>query len=162
MGTGEVEELRKQLQWLQRPHSVLLKSLPVPSKPPISQSPTRDQIGPKNTISADSSTIDNSDDDGESWFIQDELPAQSFDQEHLREHLRNYPWTKHGREILAPVIRDLARLLRQPSLFTTSPPGLAEDRSDYSQFQVYDVGLDGAANLIETSGVINMSNATRI
>lgn len=168
MATSEVEELRKQLESLQRSHGALLKTLSLSNgsfglpDPNLPRSSTRDDSG-SNTVFADSSTLsDDSDEEDESYFVQDALPSQSFDHEHLREHLRKHDWTEHGREILAPVVRDPARLSKQPHLFPAGP-GPAEDRSHYSHFQVYDVGPDGVAQLIETSGSQNdMSKATEI
>lgn len=170
MATNEVEELRKQLEALQRSHDSLLKSLsasngsfgPSDDVPNLQRSTTRDERG-SHPVFADSSTLsDTSDEDEDDFFVQAELPAQSFDHEHLREHLRKHDWNEHGREILAPIITDPGRLSKQPHLFHLGT-GPAEDRSHYSHFQVYDVGPDGIAELVETSGQDNkMSKATEI
>jgi hypothetical protein len=165
-----VEELRKQLESLQRSHEALLKSItqsngsfgPVSEIGHVRRTSTRDDRHVTNAVFADSSTLsDDSEDEDELFFVQDELPSQSFDHEHLREHLKKHSWTDHGREILSSLFKDRGRL-KDPSLFPTKA-GPAEDRSHYSHFQVYDVGIDGVAELVETSGQDNdMSRAHEI
>ncbi|KAF1954952.1 hypothetical protein CC80DRAFT_493338 [Byssothecium circinans] len=167
MATQEVEELRKQLEALQRSHDTLLKSLAasketyeLPETPRFHRSATRDDR-PGDAAFADTSTLStDSEDEDESFFVQGDLPAKSFDHEHLREHLKKHDWKEHGRAILAPIIADPGKLSKQPHLFHIGP-GPADDRSHYSHFQVYDVGPDGNAELVETSGK-DMSKATEI
>ncbi|USP76253.1 hypothetical protein yc1106_03527 [Curvularia clavata] len=167
MANTELEELKQQLETLQRSHDALLNSLSVTNdtfKPSdasrLRRSSTR--LG-GDTVFADTSTLsDDSDDDEDDFFVQDELPTHSFDHEHLREHLRNHSWNVHGREILAPVLADPVKLAKQPHLFhqDSSP---AEDRSHYSHFQVYNVGRNGLPQLVEVASPDNdMSNATQI
>lgn len=155
---SDVEALRKQLETLQRSHDALLKTITDsngsfghPSEKPQRAS-TRDIRDPEgNPVFADTSTLSGeSSDDEDDYFVQDELPPQSFDHEHLREHLKTHNWGQHGREVLAGLINDRGRL-KDPQLF---PPlaGPIDDRSHYSHFQVYDVGPDGIAELVETSG----------
>jgi hypothetical protein len=101
------------------------------------------------------------DEEDESYFVQGELPPQSFDHEHLREHLKKHNWTEHGRAILANLFRERNQL-KEPYLFPTKP-GAADDRSHYSHFQVYDVGANGSVALVESSGKENaMSRANEI
>lgn len=169
MATNEVERLREQLESLQRSHDTLLKSLSVvpggPFVPP--ETPTFQRHATRPSLAfADASTIsdDDSDQEDESYFVQENLPSKSFDHEHLREHLKNHDWKEHGREILAPIITDPGKLSKQPHLFHLGP-GTPDDRSHYSHFQVYDVGQDGATELVETSGshsTNTMSKATEI
>lgn len=111
---------------------------------------------------ADSSTLsEDSDEEIEDYFVQQPLPSQSFDHEHLRDHLKTYSWDRWGRQILSTVITDRGRL-KQPSLFPTND-GPAEDRSHYSHYQVFDVGTDGAPLLVETAEMENAkSKATQI
>ncbi|KAI4682582.1 hypothetical protein J4E81_009657 [Alternaria sp. BMP 2799] len=167
MATSEIDDLRKQLESLQRSHEALLKSL----------SATNDTFKPSDAsqlrrtstrhggdaIFADTSTLsDDSSDEEDDYFVQNELPSHSFDHEHLREHLRTHNWTEHGREILASIISDPAKLTKQPHLFHMGP-GPADDRSHYSHFQVYNVGTNGLPELIEVTGPENnMSRATEI
>jgi hypothetical protein len=167
MATTELDDLQKQLESLQRSHDALLKSLSATNdtfKPSeasqLRRSSTRHG---GEAIFADTSTLsDDSSDEEDDYFVQDELPSHSFDHEHLREHLKTHNWTQHGREILASIIDDPAKLTKQPHLFHMGP-GPADDRSHYSHFQVYNVGTNGLPELIEVSGPENnMSRATEI
>ncbi|KAF2792843.1 hypothetical protein K505DRAFT_325900 [Melanomma pulvis-pyrius CBS 109.77] len=167
-----IEELRQQLETLQRSHDELLRSLstsnrafrPSSATPDLQPTATRDDrhADVSNPVFADTSTLsDESDEEDESFFVQDELPSQSFDHEHLREHLKKHSWDEHGREILSAIFTDRGRL-KEPHLFPMSP-GPVSDRSHYSHFQVYDVGPDGTAELVEASGKENtMSKANEI
>jgi cell division septum initiation protein DivIVA len=168
-----IEELREQLQALQHSHDELLTRFSASnglfhastSSPETHRASARDHrhsdaaspgFGPDaSTLSSDS------EDEDESFFVQEELPSQSFDHEHLREHLKKHSWDEHGREILSAIFTDRGSL-KEPHLFPTSP-GPASDRSHYSHFQVYDVGPDGVAELVESSGKENtMSKANEI
>lgn len=103
---------------------------------------------------ADSSTFsDDSDEETEEYFVQSPLPPQSYDHEHLRNHLKTYNWDRWGRQILSTVITDRGRL-KQPSLFPTKD-GPSEDRSHYSHYQVFDIGTDGAPLLVENAEMEN-------
>lgn len=157
-----VDELRQQLEALQRSHDELLKSI---TRSNGSFSPDQVQfrrVSTREAIFADSSIpTDDEDDEDESFFVQDVLPAQSFDHEHLREHLKKHDWNEHGRQILSSLFKERGRL-KEPNLFPTRP-GPADDRSHYSHFQVYDVGTTGVAELVESSGPENtMSRASEI
>lgn len=166
MAARELDDLRAQLETLQRSHEALLKSLSVsngsfgPSDVPPQRSQTR--LG-TDAVFADTSTLsDSSSDEEDDFFVQDSLPPSSFDHEHLREHLKTHSWTEHGREILAPIVSNPARISKQPHLFHLGP-GPADDRSHYSHFQVYDVGPNGLPELVEISSADNtMSKATEI
>jgi hypothetical protein len=167
MATTELDDLRKQLESLQRSHDALLKSLSATNdtfKPSdaaqLRRSSTRHG---GDAVFADTSTLsDDSSDDEDDFYVQNELPSHSFDHEHLREHLRTHNWTEHGRKILASIISDPAKLTKQPHLFPMGP-GPADDRSHYSHFQVYNVGPSGLPELIEVTGPENeMSRATEI
>lgn len=165
-----VEELRQQLEALQRSHDALLKSIarsngsfgPGFDQGQLRRASTRDERFGSNAVFAEWSTLsDDSDEEDESYFVQDALPPQSFDHEHLREHLKKHDWTEHGRAILSNLFRERSRL-KEPYLFPTRP-GPAADRSHYSHFQVYDVGPTGSVALIEASGNENtMSRANEI
>lgn len=116
------------------------------ARPPVySKALVRKPTGSSSNLDS-SSLSDDSDAEDESYFVQDLLPSRSHDHEHLRKHLKTYSWDEWGRQILASVITDRARLT-QPSLFPT-PAGPGEDHSHYSHFQVFDVGSDGAPVLV--------------
>jgi hypothetical protein len=169
-----VEQLREQLEALQKSHDALLRSITRSNgsfspgfdqqSPGHRRTSTRDAIHHGTPIAfADSSTAlsDDSDDEDDSYFVQEELPSQSFDHEHLREHLKTHKWTHHGREILSSLFKERGQL-KEPYLFPQKP-GPAEDRSHYSHFQVYNVGPNGAVELVESSGKENsMSRANEI
>ncbi|KAI8932304.1 hypothetical protein NX059_010500 [Plenodomus lindquistii] len=167
MATRELDELRKQLETLQRSHDTLLKSLSVSNGtfgPSDVGRLRRSALRPSDgAVFADTSTLsDDSSDDEDDFFVQAELPSQTFDHEHLREHLRTHDWTEHGRQILASIVSDPAKLSKQPHLFHLGP-GPADDRSHYSHFQVYNVGSNGLPELVEASDSENgMSKATEI
>lgn len=157
-----VDELRQQLEALQRSHDELLKSI---TRSNGSFAPDQAQfrrVSTREAIFADSSIpTDDEDEEDESFFVQQELPAQSFDHEHLREHLKKHTWNEHGRQILASLFQERGRL-KEPNLFPTRP-GPSDDRSHYSHFQVYDIGTNGIAELVESSGPENtMSRAVEI
>ncbi|KAF2013925.1 hypothetical protein BU24DRAFT_424942 [Aaosphaeria arxii CBS 175.79] len=163
-----VEVLQKQLETLQRSHDALLKSITDsngsfgPSNDRLRRNTQDGHNGEGNPVFADNSTLsDDSSDEEDDYFVQSELPSQSYDHEHLREHLKKHDWDEHGREILAGVMSERGRL-KQPNLFPTSRDP-ADDRGHYPHFQVYDVGPDGEAQLIESSGKDNkMSRANEI
>ncbi|KAF2730938.1 hypothetical protein EJ04DRAFT_536948 [Polyplosphaeria fusca] len=156
-----VDELKKQLESLQRSHDSLLKSIalsngsfgPSSETPGIPRASGRDERNSDtaNAVFADSSTLsDDSDDEDDDYFVRAELPSQTYDHEHLREHLKKHDFDEHGREILSAIVTDRGRL-KEPYLFPRGQ-GAIDDRSHYSHYQVYDVGPDGKAELVETSG----------
>lgn len=131
---------------------------PVPgltiSPPPLSRKPSHIGHGYRDSNPAlsnyDASTLtDDSDEseDEELFYVQDHLPTQSFDHEHLRDHLKKYPFDVYGRQILSSVISDKGRL-KDPSLF---PSHETEDKKNYSHYQVFDVGSDGVPVALATS-----------
>jgi hypothetical protein len=109
MATEEVAELRSQLESLQRSHEALLKTLTLPTASFSASGPSNLERAATQTddrpVFADTSTLTDSDsDEDESYFVQAELPSKSYDHEHLRDHLKQYEWKEHGREILSAVI----------------------------------------------------------
>lgn len=102
-----------------------------------------------NHLDASTLTDDSDTDEDESYYVQEHLPPQSFDHEHLRDHLKSYKFDQYGRQILANVFNDRGRL-RNPSLFPEDGD-LAEDKKNYSHYQVFDVGLDGIPNPVASS-----------
>lgn len=132
-------------------------NLPGGHRPSFSRSPTplnyRDEPfhGGFNS-NYDASTLTDSDsdsDEDENLYAQEHLPAQSFDHEHLREHLKSYDFDAYGRQILAGIINDRGRL-KDPSLFPAND-AYAEEKKNYSHYQVFDIGQDGIPTQIATS-----------
>jgi hypothetical protein len=85
---------------------------------------------------------DEASDDDQALYVQDLLPSASFDDEHLRSHLKNYRWNDDAKKILEPILTGEGRM-RDPHLFLTGQQSI-EDRSHCSVCQVFDVGSDGA------------------
>lgn len=167
MAASELDELKRQLESLQRSHDALLNSLSAtndifrPSEASqLRRASTRQGV---DAIFADTSTLsDDSDNEEDDFYVQSELPSRSFDHEHLRDHLKNHSWTAHGREILSTILADPVKLSKQPHLFHMGS-GPTDDRSHYSHFQVYNVGPNGVPKLVEATSPDNdMSNATQI
>lgn len=100
------------------------------------------------TLSKTKSTGDDSDtDDDESYYVQDPLQPQAYDMEGMRNHLRGYKWDSHGKKIMNGVVGNPARLSETPLL--PNRKGKLEDRSDYTHYQVFDIGPDGSPLAIE-------------
>lgn len=82
-----------------------------------------------NSIEEDSDT-----DDDESLFVQQTLPKESYNEEGLRKHIKDYEWTEAGRSILAGIVgRD--QVVRQGTIFPTNVVE-AEDRSHLSHYSI--------------------------
>jgi hypothetical protein len=97
---------------------------------------------------------DDASDDDEALYVQDILAKKSFDDEHLRSHLKSYKWNGYSQEILKSLWTNMGRL-KSPELFTAKKP--AEEGSHYSLYQVFDVGNDGTPlPLHENPAVENM------
>ncbi|KAF2748337.1 hypothetical protein M011DRAFT_485630 [Sporormia fimetaria CBS 119925] len=165
-----IEELRNQLDTLQRSHDELLRHISTPSGSkrsdldarPLRRIKTRDERAGRNGFDSSSSESDDSEGGEEAeHFVDQPLPSHSFDHEDLRAHLKTYDWTQPGLEILSGLFTAPGRL-RTPSLFPVHP-GPAEDRSHYSHFQVYDVCSNGTVEAVEPPVQANpMSRATEI
>ena len=119
-------------------------SLPVPSAARRSRAPSVvSHARPALKGIDDGSISDDSDeDDDESYYVQEPLQSNSFDHEHLRQHLSEYKFDRQGRQILASLFEHHGRL-KQPSLFYHHP-GWIENSARYSHYQVFEVGADGA------------------
>ncbi|KAF2102589.1 hypothetical protein NA57DRAFT_33196 [Rhizodiscina lignyota] len=101
------------------------------------------------TYDASTLTDDSESDEDELFYVRQHLPTQSFDHEHLREHLKSYKFDWHGRQILANVVNDKGRL-KNPSLFPAHGDTV-EDKKNYSHYQVFDIGTDGVPVVVTTS-----------
>ena len=83
----------------------------------------------ENLIEEDSDT-----DDDESLFVQQTLPRESYNEEGLRKHIRDYDWTKAGNEILGDIVGS-DQLVQRGTIFPTSV-GEVEDRSHLSHYNI--------------------------
>lgn len=82
------------------------------------------------------STNEESDkDDDEALFVQDFLPAESYNEDGLKKHIREYSWTDAGKNILQGLL-DKPEILERSSIFPSEFP--AEDRSHLSHYTIYD------------------------
>ena len=123
------------------------------SPPPLSRKPShighgfRDSNPALSNYDASTLTDDSESEDEDVFYVQDHLPTQSFDHEHLRDHLKKYPFDVYGRQILSNVISDKGRL-KDPSLF---PSHETEEKKNYSHYQVFDVGQEGVPVALATS-----------
>ena len=79
---------------------------------------------------------DSDTDDDESLFVQHTLPAESYNEDGLRKHIREYSWTDAGKSILKDVLNSNDVLTRR-SLFP-SQLGPVEDRSHLSHYSIFD------------------------
>lgn len=85
---------------------------------------------------------DSDDESDESLYVQAPLPPRSFNFEDLREHLKSYAFDEHTNKILSSIVSDKGRL-QNPSIFP-GPRDKVDRRTEFSQFQIFDVGADGA------------------
>lgn len=80
--------------------------------------------------------IDSDTDDDESLFVQQKLPPESFDEEGLRKHIRDYSWTEAGKNILGQILDDDEVLTRRHLFPIRSGP--VRDRSHLSHYSIFD------------------------
>lgn len=181
LDTATAQEMLKQLaddrtkyfDTLSRAHDVLAQALTAASsgKPPprLTTEAVRRNTGALSasleveSVSKDSgnSIEEESDtDDDESLFVQQTLPKESYDEEGLRKHIKDYKWTEAGRKILGDVAgRD--QVVQRGTIFPTKA-GEAEDRSHLSHYSIYNVGNDGAPLHILNTSEAPMSRALEI
>ena len=148
------EDRKAYLASINQTHELLAKAIagnaPPASPPPPAHTTERYRRNTGNTFATaldvesvslqKSSTLspeDESDtDDDEALFVQDTLPAESYHEEGLRAHIRDYAWTDSGRSILGDLL-DGERPLHQRAGFPTSIKA-AEDRSHLSHYSIFD------------------------
>ena len=100
------------------------------------------------TLSKSKSTGNESDtDDDESYYVQDPLLPEEHDMESMRSHIRAYKWDIHGKLIMNGIAFNPARLSETPLI--PNKKGKLDDRSDYTHYQIFDVGPDGSPLSIE-------------
>ncbi|KAJ9618513.1 hypothetical protein H2203_009110 [Taxawa tesnikishii (nom. ined.)] len=88
------------------------------------------------------SISDDSDDESDlSLYVQTPLPARSCELGDLQKHIKSYKFDEYGRKILGDV---------ESGPWTFPGPNDSTDKTtEYSQFQVFDVGSDGAPLPVE-------------
>lgn len=91
----------------------------------------------KNSKGSTISVDDDSDtDDDESLFVQQELPAEKYDLDGLKLHIKNHPWTEAGKVILLGVLGNES-ILQRHMLFPMET-GPVPDRSHLSHYSIFD------------------------
>ncbi|KAL8768565.1 MAG: hypothetical protein Q9209_005250 [Squamulea sp. 1 TL-2023] len=146
------EDRATYLDTLSRAHDVLAKALEASAtgKPPPQL--TSDAVR-RNTASSvldieslkKSSTFspeDSDTDDNESLFAQEPLAKETYDEDGLRRHLREFKWSPIDREIVGAVLHN-KQLLQRTAIFPVTL-GPVDDRSHLSHYSIFDVGKDGA------------------
>jgi len=93
---------------------------------------------------------DSESDTGVSHYASDPLSKDEYDVEGLRKHIREYKWTKAGKEVLNGVW-DNEALLQRPALFPSVIQEV-EDRSHLTHFAIHDVADDGSFSLPFSGG----------
>ena len=150
---NKLEDDRKRyLDTLTKAHEVLAQALNTAAAtgkpaPPLTTGRLRRNTGTTlaTTIDVESvkkiggstlSVDDESDtDDDESLFVQQKLPAETYDEGGLRKHIKEYSWTDAGKSILADVIGNEDILQRPKTIFPTGLRELA-DRSHLSHYTI--------------------------
>ena len=79
---------------------------------------------------------DSDTDDDESLFVQQTLQPEIFEEDELRKHIREYPWTPAGKSILRDIL-DNDEILTRRHLFPTQL-GPVNDRSHLSHYSIFD------------------------
>ena len=143
------DDRTKYFETLTRAHNVLADALSAAAsgKPPprLTTEAVRRNTGSESatleveTVSKDSANSiegEYSDtDDDESLFVQQTLPAEVYDEEGLRKHIKEYDWTEAGRDILGD-IAGRVEVVQRGTIFPTSI-GEVEDRSHLSHYSIF-------------------------
>ena len=79
-------------------------------------------------------------DDDESLFVQETLPRESYNEEGLREYIKENDWTEAGRTILGDIVGG-HRPVQRGTIFPTSL-GEVEDRSHLSHYSIFNGTLE--------------------
>lgn len=112
------------------------------------------QNGSSTQVDSDSDT-----DDDESLFALQTLPPESYDEQGLRDHIKEYKWTEAGRHILGEVLTGSLPTEKE-SLFPRAV-GSVPDRSHLTHYSIFDVGTDGAPLPVRPLGARDTSAASR-
>ena len=157
------------LSTLTRAEDVLTQALTtaagIKSTPRLTSERTRRNTGTTlevESVQNGSSTLVDSDsdtDDDESLFVQETLPPESYDEQGLRDHIKEYEWTEAGRDILGDVLTKSLPTEKE-SLFPRAL-GPVPDRSHLTHYSIFDVGTDGAPLPIRPMGTRDTSATSR-
>ena len=112
------------------------------------------QNGSSTVLDSDSET-----DDDESLFVQETLPPESYDEQGLRDHIKEYEWTQAGRNILGDILTRSPPAEKE-SLFPRAV-GSAPDRSHLTHYSIFDAGSDGAPLAIRPLGTRDTTATSR-
>ena len=142
------DDRTKYFDTLTRAHDVLAQALAAASsgKPPprLTTEAVRRNTGAESatleveSVSKDSGNYleeDSDTDDDESLFVQQSLPKESYSEEGLRKHIKEYEWSEAGRDILGD-IAGKDHVVRRGTIFPTST-GEVEDRSHLSHYSIF-------------------------
>ncbi|KAL8947756.1 MAG: hypothetical protein Q9222_005996 [Ikaeria aurantiellina] len=168
------EDRATYLDTLSRAHDVLAKALeasatgkPAPKLTPdtIRQNVARQTPSSLNDIESlkKSSTFspeESDTDDDESMFVQQPLPEETYDEQGLRKHIKEYKWTPQDCEIVGSVLNNES-LLQRTTMFPVTL-GPVDDRSHLSHYSIFDVGNDGAPLDIKRANEKPVSRAQAI
>lgn len=156
--------LRKVQEYIASPPALPIDPFPqslVPGRSPTTQQQAKQSLPPPSlnghailrksttleTSSGSRLTGEGSDDEADqSLYVQDLLPQEYYENDGLREHLRNYPWDEDGRKVLQTLAG--ANISSHQHLISPQK-GALPDRSHHTHFQIFDIGIDGAPLLVE-------------
>ena len=74
-------------------------------------------------------------DEDEALFVQDPLAVESYDEDGLKKHIREYNWTDAGKNILENLL-DKPEILQRTSIFPNRD--LVEDHAQLSHYTILD------------------------
>lgn len=104
------------------------------------------------------SADDSSDsDDDESFYATEHLSCESYSEDDLRQHIRNYDFEPHARLIFGPLRRS-EKLYSQNGLFSCDASDLSD--ANHTTADIYEVGEDGAPLKRSRADVHNGDSAT--
>lgn len=143
------EDRKAHLESINKTHELLKQligaSTAGPSSTPFTSERSRRYTGTTLATTLDvesvqkSSTLsanDESDtDEDEALYVQDPLPSESYYEDGLKKHIREYGWTDAGKNLLQGLL-DKPEILQRTTIFPTQYP--AEDRSHLSHYSIFD------------------------
>jgi hypothetical protein len=99
----------------------------------------------KRNLTSVYSAEDSSDsEEGETFFAANPLPKEEFDENQLRDHVRNYNWNEFSKLILGDWRRSGALHSRESIFSRNHEDTEGNDDADHNHTDVYEVGEDGA------------------